>query len=551
MLAQSIHLLPSSNMQRFTRLFLRLNARLYVSNMRLAPLLLLPTSIPLQVNHLLFPASAATPWQRASLLLSLAQLRYRSGPLLRAVVPSIATLQPLPPSSTPVTTPTSPGEPHVPASLPTSPPITTTSPTSATQGPQPAPLSKHPTAPAELLQLLGPPAQLVSTAWACGQLQHRPRGLLRLLHAARDAAWPRLSLAQRATLTWALLALTCLGLAGSKPASTGSSSSSSRRRSPTTGQGGDKAATKPGTQGHPKGEDARGSEARQLQELLPLLCDYVRCLVAARDGGAWPSTPEAGQLLAACHVLTGWRPGSLGLGQVQDVGGGDLAVASSGAQEGSNSSCYAAGGGGAGVDELAACMQRLRPRPVQRSLQALHQGRLATHGSWAEQVSELVRAMAPELVGGVVERRWGPGGGQERVVRVVKVAGVSTGVALCGGAVTVDVCLELKVEECVGGEGNGGGTGGRQRGDGRLWVAVQLCMTGEEAVRNSRWLLAGEAAVRHRLLRRLGWRVAALRQRTWDEANGSVRRLRELVARVLGRAVLEGKPEGPLQDSVG
>ncbi|GLC76429.1 hypothetical protein PLESTF_001779600 [Pleodorina starrii] len=573
-------------------------------------------------ERILTLGSAATAWQRANVLQSCSRLAYRHNPLLRAVAAEAFA--------------------HAAPSA--------TSPLAAAAAAVPAA-----SGPANALAAL-PPAQLAAVAAACGQLQFRPPGLLRALHATRVVEWPRLGLAQRASLCWALLVLSG-GLAGDVPATAAAGAEPSAECSVADGGAAAAAAARrhrrsaePSSQLGAQQRDQRQQppvlslpaqlQRRQQQLLLTALCEYLGAL-AATDWRSWPTSDHHAQLLVACSVLT-W--GSLQQQQQQqtlqqqqpnqpeqqqqkrEVGG------NSGPQPSSPAAATAAveaapTGGAAGGCEgsrftwaasspaLRAAVERLPAGAMRKALAAHHRLRQAVLGPWAAAIADVVRQVvegaaaadaAAAAASGV--RPWLELGGPPRRAAAasgvswrVRGGTVSHGLLLCGGALGIDVCVEMELEEaeeaeevavaassqageaagdateearlagetpCSGGTTPGAIGAAVERGeDGRteqrgvrqprrrqrVLIALELCAppppgagsaagaaatSGGGVVRNSRWLLSGSAALRRRLLTGLGWRVVAVRERTWQGLR-SPEQQRRAVEAWLRRAVLQ------------
>ncbi|KAG2453412.1 hypothetical protein HYH02_001635 [Chlamydomonas schloesseri] len=429
-----------------------------------------------------------------------------------------------------------------------------------------------------------PPSLLVTVAEACGQLQHRPPGLLQALHASRAAVWPRMGLGQRATLCWALLVLT-----GGLPA----------------------AAHPPGVKAEVEAAKQQGHQRQQELQLALLLQALVEYLQALGGGTQrWPPTAPSShhvQLLVACSVLASYTapPATTSLEPQQARGEQRSMPASLPPQ----------------LQQVRRELDKLPPGALQRALEVERRARGAAIGAWAGEVAAAVREVLQEAgmsEGGTQEGRQRLPAASPYWLRQPAAAlvswEVSTAVEACNGAMQVDVAVELELEldvgearpgvkargrgwksvaqltaEMPGGEGvTGSGAVDveqptrRQRR--RLRIALDLCplppppprtsapvlsapakiaagagaagagaggsgagaaaepaqdrtpgvprslavgaALGGAVVRNSRWLLSGAGALRRRLLMRGGWLVVPVRERRWKELRSAEQRRR-------------------------
>ncbi|KAG2438722.1 hypothetical protein HXX76_005267 [Chlamydomonas incerta] len=430
------------------------------------------------------------------------------------------------------------------------------------------------------------PNLLVAVAEACGQLQHRPPGLLPALHASRAVVWPRLAITQRATLCWALLVLT-----GGLSAQT--SAAAVPRAAKRAGR--QLAAAAASQEQHQLRHRQRQLEQEQL--LLQALVDYLQALGVGSQ--RWPPSAPCShhvQLLVACTVLASCPP----------------LPATALAQPGQEPSATGAQDVQQTPDELSsqptALQQQLRGElnklpagAVQRALEVERRARSSALAGWAREVAAVVREVLQEAhvddAADAEAQQPLPPQWLGRPPAVLVSSGVSTGVEVCDSAMLVDVAVELELEvpqPLAKGRGRGRRTSARATADvpsteqgadveeaaaelprrlrQRLRLALDLCplppppprtaapvrsaaagagvgarsaaeaaparttgapwslavgaALGGAVVRNSRWLLSGTGALRRRLLTRGGWLVVPVRERQWKDLRSAEQRRR-------------------------
>jgi hypothetical protein len=430
---------------------------------------------------------AATLWQRAGLLHHLSRLGSRQGPLLRSVVAETLGLRA-----------------HGPAAA-----------------------QQQPSAPAPDVL----PARLLAmVALSAGQLQHRPPDALAALHAARGAHWRRMTLAHKAAVTWALLALTgarALEALGADAAD----------RDPVPGDepaadaGGGVVATA-ATEPHADAVHTRA--AWEGAQLAAALGAYLQA-AASTGPGTWPQGPHVGpheQLLCAAAALAGWwRPTS-----------GAQNTASAGQDGATAPSDWHA--------QLAPLLRRLRAPALRGALTRSCRVRRARLRGWATEVTAVLGELLATSRDGREVQRW-------RLPRgVVLAAGQARAfVPACGGALQADIEVTLELERrgarlplCLALElcpvlplaaepGVPSMGLNREATRGAALPAPPPPATCADAaagtVRNSRWLLSGGTALRVRLLSVAGGaHVVLLRERAWRDARSGEQRsrlLRELL----------------------
>ncbi|EFJ51467.1 hypothetical protein VOLCADRAFT_87800, partial [Volvox carteri f. nagariensis] len=382
--------------------------------------------------------SLATAWQRASVLLSCAHLSYRSNGLLRAVAADAFGLSL---ASTPVA--------------------------------------------------MLPPAQLAAVAAACGHLQFRPRGLLSALHTVRSAEWPRLSLSQRAALCWAILVLTG-GLAEHRVRQP-------QRHRHAGAEIPAGVAIQENEQQQDQGTQHQHQQRQHLSLLSEALHGYLQSL-ATYDRRTWPSSGHHAQLLVACSVIS-WHLEEQQPQQPQQQATGEQQQKQQGRHEqqqqrkgggpgstggpASASPGDATGGGGEGVTlkspggtasswatlapKVREALRCLPAAATRRTLKTHNRLRLVALGSWAAQVAGVVRqvldgAAAADAAPAATQpsRPWLGNSARStaaaaatmaapRTVRFVRGGAVTTGLLLCGGALSVDLCVEVELETVTDG----------------------------------------------------------------------------------------------------
>nr|Q9FEC4.1 RecName: Full=Trans-splicing factor Raa3, chloroplastic; Flags: Precursor [Chlamydomonas reinhardtii]AAG39999.1 trans-splicing factor Raa3 [Chlamydomonas reinhardtii]AAG40000.1 trans-splicing factor Raa3 [Chlamydomonas reinhardtii] len=399
-------------------------------------------------------STGSTAGQRAGLLQSLCSLHYRHNGLLRIVVADTFGLADL-----------SPGSAGQPRNMGSS-----------------AKLAGAGTAAAAGAAAPGlPPSLLVAVAEACGQLQHRPPGLLQALHASRAAVWPRVGLAQRATLCWALLVLTGGLPAQYLPADRPRDAKRHVRQSAAAAAAAAAAA-----------QDQRQEQHQQHQQeqlLAKALVEYLQALGAGVQ--RWPPPAPSSyhlQLLVACTVLASCTPPPAPAHMQQQP-----QSSGTGCQKSRRRRMrYRRSRGAVLQQQLKEELDKLPASAMQRALEVQRRARSAALGGWAHEVASVVREVLQEAS---VDARADSEGRQPlpphwlgQPPATLLSAAVSTGVEVCDGAMLVDVAVELEVEAGlprpqVKGRGRGRRTAARATTD--VQGAEQAVVTEEAAYEHS------------------------------------------------------------------